>query len=229
MEKQKLLDRIQKLFALSSSPEPAEAAAALAKAQTLMSEHGLTRETFDAVGIRNEYAEIGTRRVWPFYAHMLVTRIGRLTSTRAFVAHRKFEFIGRVERVDVAVYLTVVLWRKLQRARATYVSQKLWRVTKRKIKIDRGDAYCEGWVKSALQNIGGRGVSPQDELAINAFINVRDIAINKNEAPARKIARKNAEDVVNGYTDGEGVVVNESITGDDSSSQLRLFGSGTVV
>lgn len=41
IEKSKLLDKIQKLLALSTSPNPAEAASALAKVQQLMTEHNL--------------------------------------------------------------------------------------------------------------------------------------------------------------------------------------------
>lgn len=122
----KILRRIRKCLALSRSPEPHEAAAALRQAQKLMETYGVTERDVSLAKVREARTPAGrTTRCPPAW----LSRLGHAVSA-AFGASHYYQvhpgracyymFVGVGPRAEVAGYAFAVLRRQCTSARRTY-------------------------------------------------------------------------------------------------------------
>ena len=121
MEKDRssLFERIEKLLALSKSSNPHEAAAALSRAQKLMSLHDISYSELNTLSIGESDAVLvpglKTRNILGTIGAMVGKCFGVFaftTSTGSAVS--KLTFIGPKERLESAVYACVFLQRQLK-------------------------------------------------------------------------------------------------------------------
>ena len=168
----KILARIKKLLALSTSPNANEAASALRRAQELMEEHGISHDQVGMINVTEEEAPTSSGDKPPQYECNLVGQIAKAFGCRLIYAivypRNSWRIIGVEHRAQVAHYLTIVLLRKLRNARAEYL-KTLYRC-KRQTKVRRADEYCLGWCWKAVQKIMEYTGSAEEEAMIERYM-----------------------------------------------------------
>ncbi len=153
-----IISRIRKLLALGKSSNSHEAAAALGKAQELMTQHGVTEAAIEVSEITfSKTKTASSAKVLPEYIVMFANLIARAFGVKVtfcrnvkwadyrFLAEGFIEFAGPGSRSEVASYAYSVLGRQLARDRAAFLKIHR-RLKKRGTRIERADVFCVGWV-----------------------------------------------------------------------------------
>lgn len=166
----RILEKIKKCLALSASNVPAEAAAALARAQELMAKYDVAAEQLSgpAAPAAEQVVEqevksiISVTRTKSWELRLMrgvATTLGcELLFCSGFAApgckqvFAKYILLGVKGEVEVARYTAEVLLRQLVRARAAY-TQTLHPAFCRAEKTHYIDSYCEGWSKAACERV----------------------------------------------------------------------------
>lgn len=126
-EQQRILEKVRKCLALSTSDNPGEAEAALRQAKKLMGKYGITESAVRLAEVNSVQTEKATSTS---------VRAGHLSSTvaRAFACKSLygnkgggafFEFIGKGPNPELAKYTYDVLWRRLEMERSAFRTQLL--------------------------------------------------------------------------------------------------------
>lgn len=159
MADDKLLDRIQKLINLGESPNPHEAASAMAMAQRLMAEHNLSGVDVEAsklghVRIKSPFSVSKPKDFENFLAWGVAKAFGcHLLWQAAHSRHRdiygKFIFVGPKSALTMVEHFFVVLQRRLLTGRAEFVRTLAGQTAKRKTL--EGNGWCWGYVKEVRQ------------------------------------------------------------------------------
>lgn len=148
-----LIKKIRKLLALAKGSTEHEAAAALAKARAMMTEHGITNEQLAMAEI--EEAEARTQRAAkpPRWETFLASAVQRALNVASFIDGLGTRtFVGRGPSAEIAGYAFAVLYRTLKAQRAAYIAKHLKRCKPAR-KTQRADIFCEGWAYSVLKKI----------------------------------------------------------------------------
>ncbi len=121
-----LLNRIEKLLALSKSSNPNEAAAALSRAQKLMSMHGISEHELSLSSISEEECEImpGVRSVTISctLANIVAECFGleRFVTMSSASTVKSIHLVGPKERLEPATHTCVYLQRQVKIAATAY-------------------------------------------------------------------------------------------------------------
>jgi hypothetical protein len=172
---QSTLAKVKKLLALATANDnPNESSAALAKAQELMRQHGLTMTdatapvfTTDDVGTK---MSISKPKSWELGLMATVARAfgckiiwqpgyGRVTA--------RYQFLGEASRVQLATYTAVVLQRRLYSARAKFLAS-LPSLMRKEAKSREVDGYCTGWVAAVARPVRAFALPPAEAAALEA-------------------------------------------------------------
>ncbi|PRD68741.1 hypothetical protein C6P61_09575 [Malikia spinosa] len=199
----KILAKIKKCLALSGSPNPHEAAAAMRQAHALMRMHGVDAHQVAMVEIGESSAGIRTMSRdkpahWEaalaamvgkaFGCQMLISRMIYPKVFRKHVNEGQFIFIGQKGQAEVAAYTVSVLARKCKTARQKWIAEHLAGVSGErggKSTVTRmGDAFAEGWVHSIGKLVADFANTPEIEQAIERHIAEKNVGA---DAPTRKI------------------------------------------
>lgn len=160
-DKDKILEKIKKILALSSSSNEAEAALALEKAQNLMARYDLSeRDILLSSRWKNDLAAI----------------IGNAFGCEVIPCGPRDQyllFIGIRQQEDVAEYVFDVLYQQGKIARATFIKTKLKHCS-RIIKIVRANSFCEGWVQGLRSKVRDFAGTEGEEDLIHAYLTVSD-------------------------------------------------------
>jgi hypothetical protein len=207
--------KIKSLFALSTSSNPNEAAAALEKAQELMREYSVHISAAELADMRRVEVKSGSRgRAAPDYERVLIIDVARAFGCRCAYGttdsegrYKVHDFIGPEHRVQIAAYIAEVLLRKLRRARTTYI-KSLYRVRKRYTKICRADAFCLGWVSAVTKKLSTIRLGPEEEKALDEY--ERSLGWTTGGTSIHRVS-KNENDWGNGYVHGERVEIQHGV------------------
>jgi hypothetical protein len=194
MDRDKILDKIKKCMALSQSPEPAEAAAALRQAQKLMQLHGigtsdLRRAEIGSTTVRSK-ASVSRPKSWELALISTVSKafgcrvLWTNSSSYAHNVYGHYTLIGLVDQVKLAEYACSVLGRKLVNGRVRYVST-LPSFFDRKRKTFEADGFCHGWVKEIAKLVIEFAHSDEDKKAIDDRVN--ELSGGETKVKNRKI------------------------------------------
>lgn len=155
----RILDKIKKCLALSGSPEPEEAAAALRQAQKLMEKYGVSQLDLSAadVGEIDVKTKVSVSRVndWELRIINLVAEAFgcRVLWTKGHYKTRgHYTLIGLKTQLPLAQYTCAVLQRKLTNARGKFVSS-LPEYYDRKRKTVEADGFCHGWAIAVASKV----------------------------------------------------------------------------
>lgn len=146
-----IMEKIKKLLALGKSPNANEAAAAIKRARDLMEQHGITDEEISLSDIREEPIKRKGDSKPPRYEAALMSTIAQAFGLRVIYAGSEWLLAGAGFRLEVGQYVTAILLRKLNAARAEYT--KTLHRCKRSTKTKRADAYCLGWVAIIVDKV----------------------------------------------------------------------------
>ncbi len=184
MDREKILDKIKKCLALSQSPEPAEAAAALRQAQKLMELHGINAaEMAQAeIGEADVKSAVSVSRIkdWELKLLNLVAKAFgcRLLWTRSSSwksgadIYGRYTIIGLKHQVELAQYTAQVMQRKLVKARAEFVN-RLPNHLCRGAKTVEADGFCHGWVQAISKTVHTFALSKEMEERIDDAVKAR--------------------------------------------------------
>jgi hypothetical protein len=221
----KIRGKIKKLLALSKSPNPHEAAAALEMAQRLMAEYKVDRSEINSLVITEEAAPAERRRMPPVYEALLIRKIAAAFGCERFYHIKEgrcaWNFIGLNHRAQVAAFIAQVLLRKLKSARQDY-TKTLYRVRSRYRKTQRADDFCIAWVSTVTEKLpvfSGAGAGEKKE--IERFVKTNHPKLKDFSPPNRTFGNKN--DYLQGRRAGEGVTLQHGV-GMESGAPLAIGG-----
>ena len=224
----KILSKIKKCLALSSSPNPHEAAVAMNQAKALMRKHGVDAHhvTMSEIGESQTNSRTMSRDKPANWEAYLITTIGKAfgcktifgkqfctTGNRRYLNQGQFIFIGQKAQTEIAAYTAEVLSRKCKSARQKWIAENSGSfnsaVGSRAKATRMGDAFAEGWVSSIAQLVSDFVNPPEIDEAINKHI--QEVATIK-KAETRKINRNDiGRDEITALEMGKRAAKGESI------------------
>jgi len=227
-----ILSKIKKLLALSKSPNPNEAASALRRAQELMEEYGIDKESITQADIiEEEISRAGGKRP-PKYEMYLISEICRAFGVthvhrtgwdeRRWRPASWWRFIGAENRVEIATFMATVLLRKCAAARAEYL-KTLYRC-KRDTKVKRADEHCLGWVSVIAQKLKTFTGSAEDVAALNAYMKKYEDCGKVKPISREAPKRFEWQDYSTGRAAADGVELQHGVGG--KKDDRRLLASG---
>lgn len=171
--REKLLSRLKKCLALSASPEPHEAAAALRQTQKLMRELDLTEA--DLLGLELADALVKTRegfgacRTMNFLTSIIMDAFGVqcIYERNHGSANRlNVRYAGPRDRVLLAEYSHRVVWRAMQSAWDDFLSKRPW------LKGNGGkrQAFHLGWLVGVREKVEAIVPPEEETAAVNRWI-----------------------------------------------------------
>ena len=173
-EREKIIDKIKKCLALSSSSNEHEAAAALRQAEKLMEQHGVSDLDMQAAEANEKRARSGAMKRPANWETVLAAKIADAFGCQMIFAYDwkgygEWVFIGTGAAPEVAEYAFRVLFRQGKNARAEHIKYRLRRC-KQGTKTRRADLFSEGWVRavtSLIKTFSGGESKPE---AIDAYM-----------------------------------------------------------
>lgn len=171
--REKLISRLKKCLALSASPEPHEAAAALRHAQKLMAELDMTEE--DLLGLEIQDVTVKTRegfgacRTMNYLATIIVDAFGVecfFERNPGTAKRLNVRYVGQRDRVLLAEYSHRVIWRAMQGQWDAFLAERSWL----KGASGKRQAFQLGWL-SMVQAKVEKLTPPEDETrAVKSWI-----------------------------------------------------------
>ncbi len=189
-ERMKLMEKIKKCLALSKSPEPHEAAAAMRQAQKMMERLGVTEDDVD--GIQIEEVLIKTRE--GFGKCVFVAHLATLIRDTFGVAWVKLQnpgsanrlnvsYFGQKGRVQLAEYTHRVVQRAVDAAWATHLERNPHH------KGDGGkrQSFRMGWLAAIKSQVTAMEITEREKNALDRYgKRVFDLVVT----PGRKMSIK---------------------------------------
>lgn len=173
---ERVMRKIERCLALSSSANSHEAGIALRQAQALMAQHGVCEKDLALSDVDVTCVTSRSGITPPRYLEYLAQLINRSFGTLSLYSVRRdwtssgqlkasgcYEFVGPRDACRVAGYAYEVLQRQLLRDRRAFMrtlNKRLKRETKRR----RGDAFAEAWVAGAQQVVTPMVMTPDQEV-----------------------------------------------------------------
>jgi hypothetical protein len=215
MNQDQVRGKIKKLFVLSASSNPNEAACALEKAQELMREYSIDIDAAELTDIR--CVEVKTRSRGdkaPLHETTLMNAVARAFGCRrayGFTSgegwYKVNEFIGAEHRVQIASYIAEVLLRKMNREREMFI-KSLYRVRKKYTKICRADEFCQGWVSAVVGKLKVIENNTEEEKALDLY--EQSLGWTEVDVPAGRTS-KNEKDWYAGHASGRTVEIQSGV------------------
>lgn len=182
MDKQKILDRVAKCFALANShgASPNEVETALRQARNLMKQYNLEAIEIAAHAIEDASVPTSTRRAPQDWLHLLALICGRTfdcqhLAYRSQVQGWSFKFLGKGISPELAAHAYCALHHQLVAARREHVTRQ--KRCQLKTKHRRGLLFAEGWLNAVSYKVAEFAGSMDDETgqAISAYLETSDI------------------------------------------------------
>jgi hypothetical protein len=209
-EHEKLLEKIKKCLALSSSSNPHEAETALRQARKLMDAHDITVQDVQAAEVEECHARAGSAVYPANWETTLATKVGDIFGCKVLFSEAvptgwgekgQWRFIGCGADPDVAKYAFDVLVRQARQARKAHIHDKLKRC-RPAIKTRRADLFSEGWVRSATGVIAAFCGTQQRRVAIDAYMSRNYPTLGALKSRDRNADRRLREHECNDYGAG---------------------------
>jgi hypothetical protein len=201
-----ILDKIRKCFALANSCSEHEAAAALRQAQKLMALHKVSQAEMLAAGVSESKARSGaTARPagWETYlAGCIAAAFGCKLIFRSGWNVAWWMFIGLPPANEIAAYSFEVLLRQALKARREFIAEALKRTKKKSNKTRRADLFSEGWVRAACAQVAPLTPREGAEEAINAHMELKYPSLGKLSTTDRNAGRNLSERDQDAYRAG---------------------------
>lgn len=223
----KILDKIKKCLALSTSSNEHEAAAALRQARKLMEAHDITDLDVQAAHAEERGVKAGAKFKPSNWESMLAVKVGDAFACKVIFhggwSAGEWRYIGCGASPEVANYAFAVLNRQAKRAREQHIKTKLKRC-KTATKTRRADLFSEGWVRSVAGAISTFAGSEQQTTAIDAFIAKHYLSLTdlktQNRNDGRNLSDREIDDYAAGSRAGHDVQLNRGVGG--AAQQLAI-------
>jgi hypothetical protein len=215
----KMIEKIKKCLALSSSSNEHEAASALRQARKIMEAYSISSIEIEA-GQAEEWRSMSRSRSTPaLWETELVNRLANAFGCEVLFASGPgiWQFVGCGGNPEIVQYAFDVLYRQILRARRQYIKTKLTRC-KTGTKTRRADFFCYGWVVSATEKIEACAGNEKQTKAIEAYMSLHYPSIE----PLKPRTRKDGEvdDYCAGRVSGKDAELNRGIGADSQPLAL---------
>lgn len=221
-DKERIIDKLKKLLALTRSDNPHEAALALQRAQKLMNATGITRDDIALADIGENAADwtVGSHRP-PAYMLQLVGIIRHVFAVESLLTGAQMSFYGPMHRSELAAHTFVVLSRQLITARKKYIAGLNKRL-KSTTKTSRGDKYAEGWVLAVYSEVTKMAMTEQEAELSQRYIESQYGEMrNIHGRDAGKTRGGSAAN--DGYRDGKNVSLHRPVHGQEQTKIGRTL------
>jgi hypothetical protein len=208
-----ILRRVQKCLALSQSPEPHEAAAAMRQAQKLMEMHNISVADIDKtkIGEAEVKSAVSVSKVkdWELaLVHTVASAFGcsimwRASRSWASDVYGRYILVGSTSQVELAQYTCIVMLRKLIKARAEFV-RDIGPYSSREYKSKAADSFCKGWIATIRKTVSEFALDDNTKVLIENHIKDRNPEGGKAKVKGRELSTA-------GYLHGQEAAKGESI------------------
>ena len=227
--KEKYLQRIKKLLAMSRNNSSAEEAAlALRHAQRLMETHQLTEADATLLDINEASTNKSPSqaKTMPEYMALLAIMVARVFGVKHYLsfgqeqagkpAKRTITYYGPGERPQIAAYSFEVLGRQLTNARREYIAS-LRKNIKTSTKTARADTFCSAWVEGAYYVVTDFVVSDTESALIESN-RIKNLSVGMKTLETRKPGKARGVDIaaVQGFSTGQKVQLLHGVNGNES-------------
>jgi len=236
--KEKAIDKIKKLLALSNSPNENEAAAALAKAMEICAQHDLNIGDVEAIpqGETIEHKDIcAMRQKTPAWECSLSNGLARLFGCRVlmtgYIEFRtkvsKLQFIGYTSDVEICTYVYEYLKRQVSRMTTEHIKTKIFR--KRTTKEHYRECYLHGIVLAVLSKARQVYEKQHSDYQTPGLIVSRGALIDKylNDRGGKdyniKHSTKRKDAMAAGWMDGRSVNLHRGMSAENNKVQPLLL------
>ncbi len=229
MDKDNILKKIKKCFALGKSDNPNEAALALKMAQELINKYQIRNEDIrmaDISGIKTRMSEAQNPAQ---YLYALVNMIKQVFGCEAVLEYdfsfkigwfTIVSFIGFGPDPELACYAYSVLQKQLVKGRKQYVS-KLRKDLKRTTKIRRGDLWAQSWINSVAKKAVYLTVGKDKESLLKQW---KDKHYQNLKSTSGRIAKKNGigdtSAIIEGYVAGKKATLHHGVNGTNQAVNM---------
>lgn len=222
MNHEDIIKKIYKCIKLSQSPEPAEAAAALAKARELMDRYNIDQKSIEYLEVE-EKAATSPRLKVKYYQGVLASTVAEVFGCMVFAAWkwnsiskkevRQIVFVGIEPHAQIAQYAYVVLERKLTKARNEYINTLSNRY-KRATKVRKGDVYCQTWCQVVTDTLVKLVPKQEIDAKVPAYLKEK-YELATAETKIQRPGKRDLDAAIRGYLDGQRVDVQPGMDGMD--------------
>jgi hypothetical protein len=226
MSNEKIMDKLRKLYALSKSSNPHEAAVALQRAQKLMQHHGIDQSDLELSDISesiSDYWPVGGSRP-PTYMLGLLAIIRDAFAVQSVVLSgisTRVSFCGPQNRAVLASYTFEVLGRQLIKARQNFIKTQNKRL-KTTTKTSRGDKFAEGWIIAVLNEIEKLAMTAREEDLTRRWLEKKYTHTEELNGREARNARGAVEARRAGYQEGRQVQLHQPV---DGQEQRKIGGA----
>jgi hypothetical protein len=175
----RILNKIKKCLALSTSSEPAEAAAAMRQAQKLMEMHGISTSDLRQFDVGSasikSCASVSKIKDWELRLVNLVAKafgcrvLWSSSSSYSQDVYGSFVLIGIKGQIELAEYTCEVMQRKLMKGRNKFVNS-LPSYLSRSAKIKEADGFCHGWVSAVAKTVFEFAMGEEHKKAVDEYV-----------------------------------------------------------
>lgn len=227
-----ILDKIKKCFALASSNNEHEAAAALRQARKLMEMHGITESDIEASMASEQTTMAGVKATPSRWETDLAACIGSAFGCRTIFTqllrsgqNGTWSFIGCGSGPEIAKYAFDVLSRQLRRGRAEYIKTNLRRC-KKVSKTRRADLYCEGWVSAVQSKVAKFANTESQDRAIASYMEINHGELStlksRHRNEGRTLSPYEYRNYIDGSNAGKEAYINHGVQGAQQQARLEL-------
>lgn len=230
MDRQRVIEKVAKCFALANSKGAAtnEAETALRQARWLMEQYNLQEQDVQACLANETIIPTGTKKAPPIWLHSLARTCATAFSCEylacpAFGGGYAFKFVGIGVSAELATYAYAALHQQLLVARRKHVQEQTR--CKLSTKRRRGQVFAEAWIDAVYKTVrafAGEQL-PEAEQAITAYLAVHHPHLSVTEAestPARGYDSRSAD---KGWEQGTRARLHHGVK---SSGYGQLLGGG---
>jgi hypothetical protein len=229
----KIIDKIKKCLALSSSSNEHEAAAALRQAQKLMAAHGISDLDLQAAEAAEKRSRAGAVKYPANWEAALADKIAEAFGCRlifgrsvvdaaTWVYAGDWVFIGTGAAPEIAAYAFEVLFRQAKVGRSEHIKSRLTRC-KPANKTRRADIYCEGWVRAVTALITRFASGETHQAAIDAYVAKHYPALISTQSRDRigdRLRPNETMDYVHGQRCGRDAQLSRGVDGAEAQKAL---------
>lgn len=218
MDRQKVLDRVAKCFALanSSGASPNEVETALRQARSLMKQYNLEAIEIAAHSIEESSVPTGTRRSPQDWLHHLALICGRAFDCK-YLAYRSqvqgwsFKFLGNGISPELAAHAYSALHHQLVAARREHVTRQ--KRCQLKTKRRRGLLFAEGWLNAVNYKVAqfAGAMDEQVDLAIKAYLEHHHPTMRTSELQSHTAKGHDAGSLEAGWRQGQNVQLHRGV------------------
>lgn len=223
--KERILNKVQKLLALSKSANEYEAAEALKRAQRMMKEHKISMTDIELSEMGRVKAEKTVAKTPKQFvvdlAHTIAAAFGVRPILNTVNDSAKIEFLGNISQAQVASYSFDVVYTHLNTARRVFL-KKLHKNCKPATRARRVDFFSKGFVEEIANNLPTFELDEEETSMLERYFDEQMHDSRQAKTRHSKVVNEKDWDAYcNGSEKGREVNIHRPVTGSAETYYLE--------